>query len=811
LHGDKYVNALRQAAIENIEPLEQALQAIAEEIPGVHVYASRVKDMDGLLDKIEAKGRPPNTISDYLGARVIADTPQAVADFVAKLHETGGVLEDENFLVGPGKAGYRAHHLQIALGDGTSAELQIVPKPVADVMKAVHELRQPVKRILDDRNASAEDTAKAQAVMAQGKAIFDDAWAKAPEWSSPPEVTPRPIPSPIANGVVTLSPDELLIDASRFQFKEGGDQFGVTDRLKGVKQWDPIKAGMVLVWEDQVGNRFLVDGHQRVGLAKRIQSEDPNQKPMLNGWVIREADGVTDADARVIAATKNIAEGTGTAIDAAKVLRDRPDLLNTLPPRSELVRQARNLANLDPDAFRMVTNEIVPANQAAIVGALAPTDGKMQMVLLDLLSKTEPENVTQAESIVRQGLEVGTTKEVQHTLFGEEEVAKNLYFERAKVLDRALSTIRRDKAIFSTLVKERETIEATGSQLAHDVNERRANADAQAVQILQTLANRKGPIGDALNFAARQAKHDGKYANAVRTFVDAVRREAESGDLARIADGERRSLDHVGAEGGPSATDRIPAHNAPVGEAEKVLELFQRRNLAEERESMGQMAFPGTERLSDAELAQRHASLPLRPTAPQEAPTGLFGEAARQVELALPPKSETPTLEAGGVNGVPSQGVREGAPGVPGEQPAGRAVGASPIRRPRQLSLFGGGGSEPGVRPPDVESPALGGGEEAAVPRPGEGVTSPPALGSGANTPRPDKPAVVRTVKDTEDRIAERSRSNYRITPQDHVGEGRPKEKVSANLEAIRVLKAIEDEARGPTAEEKAKLVKYTG
>jgi hypothetical protein len=185
-------------------------------------------------------------------------------------------------------------------------------------------------------------------------------------------VTPvpaEPIASSIANEVQSFRPGELAVDARRFQFKEGGDETGLTERLAGVERLDPIKAGMAVVFQDRDGTRYIVDGHQRLGLARRIAAADPAQDPRLNAFVLRAADGVTDAEARAAAAAKNIAEGTGTAIDAAKVLRARPELVRELPPRSELVRQAKGLVNLrvheagERLADRGVANPYVAAAQ----------------------------------------------------------------------------------------------------------------------------------------------------------------------------------------------------------------------------------------------------------------------------------------------------------------------------------------------------------------------------------------------------------------------------------------------------------------
>jgi hypothetical protein len=67
-------------------------------------------------------------------------------------------------------------------------------------------------------------------------------------------------------------------------------------------------------------------------------------------------------------------------------------------------------------------------------------------------------------------------------------------------------------------------------------------------------------------------------------------------------------------------------------------EYFQRRrtprNLIAEREAQGQLGLPGTDRISQAELVQRKANEPLRPSVEQKPmDVGLFGDEAKQKEL----------------------------------------------------------------------------------------------------------------------------------------------------------------------------------
>ena len=340
-------------------------------------------------------------------------------------------------------------------------------------------------------------------------------------------------------GVVDeFNPRDINVDAKTFQFKEGGDIYGVTDRLEGVTQFDPIKAGMITVYEYADGRLFIADGHQRLGLAKRIMDQDPNQNIKMVGHRLREKDGYTPEEATVIAALKNIAEGTGTVIDAAKILRINPDRIVELPPKSAFVRQARDLSQLSDDAWGMVKNEIVAPNYAAIVGRLMADDATMQKAALDVLSKTEPSNEFQAEAIVRQVRETELVSETQENLFGEEVLTQSLFAERAKVLDRAQKQLRKDKNSFQNLIKNADRLEDEGNKLANEANKRRATNDGKAISLLQSQANRKGNLSEALTAAARQAKETGNYNRATTSFVEDVRRAISDGEFDRAEIGD---------------------------------------------------------------------------------------------------------------------------------------------------------------------------------------------------------------------------------------------------------------------------------
>ena len=370
------------------------------------------------------------------------------------------------------------------------------------------------------------------------------------------EAQPKVKPRATINDVVSrFEVDELNVDAKAFQFKEGGDEFGVTERLKDVTKWDPVKAGTVVVYEQADGKFFIADGHQRLGLAKRIKSQDPNQDVFLLGSVLREKDGISREQAMVVAAMKNIAEGTGTVLDAVKVLRGDKKLFGELPPRSALVRMARNIVNIEDDeAFGLFKNGLVSPQQASVVGRMIPDDATMQRAAMNVIAKVKPENDVQTEAVTRQVMESGTEKVNQESLFGDNLEEESLYFERAKVLDNAIKILQRDKSAFNTIVRNQTKFESAGNKLVRSANEQKIQKDAEAIDLIQTLANRRGQLSDDLTAAARAAKRDGKFAAATDSFVESVRGAVDRGDFfGEIPSNPGRSID------APPQNGEVPA------------------------------------------------------------------------------------------------------------------------------------------------------------------------------------------------------------------------------------------------------------
>lgn len=389
----------------------------------------------------------------------------------------------------------------------------------------------------------------------------------------PPEDTAASIvkksaePTPPANNTVAhpsrlveVDPSTVGVDAKTFQFKDGGDASGVTDRLQGVDRWHPERAGVSLMYEDHEGKLWVADGHQRLGLAKRLQAEGQNVK--LNAHILRASDGVTPEEAMVTAALKNIAEGSGSAVDAAKVIRaigDNPALADrfgrdtrSLPPTSPLVRDGKALAGLGPDGWGMVVNGHVTPETAAEVARVLP-DPAEQTAALKIAADAKPTTRQQARLLAEQVRDAGFAAREegrQADMFGPATMKHALVVERSRVLDAALRSLRRDRATFKALTERADVITGAGANVLDTAtNSERADADGRLLDVLTRLAQRRGPLGDALGTAAADLHAGHKLGEVTGRFVDAAKRAIREGGLDGAAAGDLGSP-HEGGGGG---------------------------------------------------------------------------------------------------------------------------------------------------------------------------------------------------------------------------------------------------------------------
>ena len=162
---------------------------------------------------------------------------------------------------------------------------------------------------------------------------------------------------PIPSEIQKVAVKDIEVAPQYFQVKRSGRQAktGVSGSLAESKQFEPVLSGVVSVWRDrqgqigEAGKVYIVDGHNRLDLAKRSGVEAID---------VRYIEVDTPTEARQIAAMQNVAQSQSTvgglqSLDVADYLREAGTSLDDfadkgLNLRNSLVEEAVALQRL-PD------------------------------------------------------------------------------------------------------------------------------------------------------------------------------------------------------------------------------------------------------------------------------------------------------------------------------------------------------------------------------------------------------------------------------------------------------------------------------
>ena len=335
--------------------------------------------------------------------------------------------------------------------------------------------------------------------------------------------------------------NKLTTDAKTFQYKSETNEFGISQKLMEVTKWDQPSSSAILVYEFKDGRLAVVDGHQRFGLAKKLQ----NQNPKLYGYRIKETDGYSPDHAMLQGVAINLRQGTGTAIDAAKMMRvknfDINAIMASMPIKSEIVKVAQGLTKLSNESFSMVVNKFIDYKIASRVGELLP-DKELHVSALAILKKQKIDNMQQVDLILKQIRETPSVKMKEQTLFGVEEFKQSLIVEKSALLSEFTKSTKDKKKLFSLVLSKDELLTSAGNKLDNINNEKLLTQNAKIQEKIEILATRVGQLSTDLTEAAKLYQ-SGRKSEARKYFANAVDRAAERGDF-----------DGINASGSPDNT-----------------------------------------------------------------------------------------------------------------------------------------------------------------------------------------------------------------------------------------------------------------
>lgn len=391
--------------------------------------------------------------------------------------------------------------------------------------------------------------------------------AESPDPEEPPaSVTPEPTPAPAAKPeppaadtpwtgapirkgeVYNIPVSQLRVDPTRFQFKIKVNAQGVTDEFKKVAVWNPDFAGVLAVWRDPADMQtYVVNGHHRYELAARLN---------VDTLAIRYIEAADAKTARAKGALINIAEGRGTAVDAAKFMRDTGQTVEDFKAvgvslSGRVAAEAIVLRTLSDETFGRIVRGSLDADTAVAVAKELPNP-ELQDQLFRLLEKRDDDGKDTSLRVIsemaREMAQTPTTKTTERSLFGDIESENSLFVPRNELKAAIRGDLSREVHDFLAVASKRraEAVAGAGNVLNLEENKRIAEEADRVLQVYDTLVNRKGAISDAINAGAEEYSKAKKRAdkNAIRKRTteavrDAVLRESESLD----AGGTGRSLE----------------------------------------------------------------------------------------------------------------------------------------------------------------------------------------------------------------------------------------------------------------------------
>tara|TARA_S200002703_G_scaffold5754_3_gene6503 strand:- start:611 stop:3979 length:3369 start_codon:yes stop_codon:yes gene_type:complete len=337
--------------------------------------------------------------------------------------------------------------------------------------------------------------------------------------------------------VKTLNPEQIEFRPGDYQYKMDGDELGVTKKLKDIEVWDAPSSGTILVHRLLDGTLAVVDGHQRLGLAKRLKAK--GQKVELQAHIFDEKD-ISKGEILIKGMLINLRNNTGSATDAAKVLRTAgkinwDEIKKTLPLKQRLVRNADGLSKLSDDAWGLFLNKLIDEDLAARIG-LKIENKSIHNKLLAALSTRKFSSLQEIDSVLEEIKRAPTVKAEQETLFGKEFFEETLIFEKISLIDYVAKNSKKLKDVFKTVLANEKDLSSAGNVLNKRTNLQIGKDNAKIYERIREVASQTGKLSDEFNAAAAILKQGNKQ-EARRLAEESVRRAVAAGDFDRFSAG----------------------------------------------------------------------------------------------------------------------------------------------------------------------------------------------------------------------------------------------------------------------------------
>jgi hypothetical protein len=281
-----------------------------------------------------------------------------------------------------------------------------------------------------------------------------------------------------------VNPADIKIEPKKFQVKNKV----IEPEVKGDVTIEPV-----VIYEYADGNRSIVDGHGRLGEARKLQAS--GQKIMMPAHILRETSGITVAEARAIGQLINQRELTQSG---------KGSLLNNIP----------GIAKLSDNAFDMVVKRTVDENIASRVGNNF-SNKDLHAPIIQYIQSKNFKSVLEIDRAINDIKNIGNNKSVKNLKSFITEMEKLPIAEKAKLLDE--------------VIKDINTTKGEGTINAEKINE---------------LSSKQGEFSNDINNATNKYK-SGDVAGAKSDIVAAIDRANRRGEFKSNTNSGSAAIDEI--------------------------------------------------------------------------------------------------------------------------------------------------------------------------------------------------------------------------------------------------------------------------
>ena len=323
----------------------------------------------------------------------------------------------------------------------------------------------------------------------------------------------------------TISVDDISVDPVRLQFKQAGQTpTGQSGSLVGkIAKYNTDLAGVISVWKDPAnGKIYVVNGHNRLAAAKLHQIKTIN---------VRYIDSPNAEGARVIGAMQNIAEGNGTGIDAAKIIRETKmgaaEMIEQgISPSGAVMRKAIPLSKLPSSLFDQVATGAITEDMGVAIGSSNSPDQVMFDLAKAAKKKGWSANKTAEAASIAQFAKVSEGVDPNALPLPGFDTLITSNFENILNIRIAIRSQLRSEInalAVAANAKKAGTLESVGNIIDVDASKTARDNSVQGELIFNKLANVSGPINDVINDLASQITATKRAATVVQANIKKIR------------------------------------------------------------------------------------------------------------------------------------------------------------------------------------------------------------------------------------------------------------------------------------------------